>query len=213
MFWPYPMGAGVGDPTILILAAGRSARMRGADKLLLLVDGVAQLRRITLAALETGCPVLVALAPEQTARHAAIHDLPVRVVVVSDPDEGMAASIRAGVRALPQAGPAMIVPADMPALGEADLLALIAAQDAQPGKILRGAALGRPGHPVIFPTDLVGALQMLSGDEGARGLIACHAHRVQLVPLPAQNATLDLDTPEEWAEWLRNREAESRGKQ
>ena len=84
----------------------------------------------------------------------------------------MAASIRAGVRALPQAGPAMIVPADMPALGEADLLALIAAQDAQPGKILRGAAQGRPGHPVIFPPDLIGVLQALTGDEGARGVIA-----------------------------------------
>lgn len=203
----------MGDPSILILAAGRSARMRGADKLLLQVDGVAQLRRIALAALATGCPVLVALAPEQNARRAVIHDLPVRVVVVSDADEGMAASIRAGVRALPQAGPAMIVPADMPALGEADLLALIAAQGAQPGKILRGAAQGRPGHPVIFPPDLIGALQALTGDEGARGVIARHAHRVQLVPLPGENATLDLDTPEEWAEWLRNREAECRGKQ
>ena len=203
----------MGEPTILILAAGRSARMRGADKLLMQIDGVAQLRRIALAALATGCPVLVALAPEQTARRAAIHDLPVRVVVVADADEGMAASIRAGVRALPQVGPVMIVPADMPALDEADLQVLIAVQGAQPGMILRGAAQGRPGHPVIFPPDLVGALQGLTGDAGARGLIARHADRVQLVPLPRQNAVLDLDTPEEWAEWLRNREAESRGKQ
>ena len=201
------------EPTILILAAGRSARMRGADKLLQQVDGVAQLRRIALAALATGCPVLVALAPEQTARRAAIHDLPLGMVAVVDADEGMAASIRAGVRALPQACAVMIVPADMPALGETDLRALIAAQDAQPGMILRGAAQGRPGHPVIFPPDLVDALQGLTGDEGARGLIARHAHRVQLVPLPGENATLDLDTPEEWAEWLRHYEAESRGKQ
>lgn len=201
------------EPTILILAAGRSARMRGADKLLQQVDGVAQLRRIALAALATGCPVLVALAPEHAARRAAIHDLPVGMVAVADADEGMAASIRAGVRALPPASAVMIVPADMPALGEADLRALMAAQDAQPGMILRGAAQGRPGHPVIFPPDLVGALQGLTGDEGARGLIARHAHRVQLVPLPGENATLDLDTPEEWAEWLRHYEAESRGKQ
>lgn len=203
----------MGELSILILAAGRSARMRGVDKLLQQVDGVAQLRRIALAALATGRPVLVALAPEQTARRAAIHDLPMGVVAVADADEGMAASIRAGVRALPQGGPVMIVPADMPALGEADLRALIEAHEAQPRLILRGASQGYPGHPVIFPQDLVGALHALSGDAGARGLIARLAHRVQLVPLPEQNATLDLDTPEEWAEWLRNREADSRGKQ
>lgn len=195
----------MGEATILILAAGRSARMRGVDKLLIQIDGVAQLRRVALAALATGRPVLVALAPDQTARHAAIQDLPVSVVTVADADEGMAASIRAGVRALPQACAVMILPADMPALGQADLEALLAAHDAQPGMILRAASHGRPGHPVVFPQDMRAALLLLAGDEGARGLIARHADRVRLVPLPGQNATLDLDTPEEWAEWLQRR--------
>lgn len=195
----------MGEATILILAAGRSARMRGADKLLIQIDGIAQLRRIALAALATGRPVLVALAPEQSVRRAAIQDLPVSLVAVTDADEGMAASIRAGVRALPQGCAVMILPADMPALEQADLEALLAAHDAQPGMILRGASLDRPGHPVVFPQDMLSALLLLAGDEGARGLIARRADQVQLVPLPGQNATLDLDTPEEWAEWLQRR--------
>lgn len=186
--------------TGLVLAAGAARRMRGADKLLQQVGGVPQLARITRAALDAGLVVRVALRPDRPARMAAVADMGAQLVMVADADSGMAASIRAGAAGV--GGALMILPADMPDLGAPEIAALAAAQRAWPRAILRGAtADGRAGHPVVIPADLVPALAGLTGDAGARALIAAHPERLRLVALPGEAALTDLDTPEDWAAW------------
>lgn len=188
----------MGALAILLLAAGRASRMRGADKLLERVDGVALIRRQALAALSTGCPVVVALPLPEGDRGAALSGLDLTRVTVPDAAEGMAASIRAGTAALsPDATGVMILPADMPELTGADLRTMA---DGFCGRTLRATgADGTPGHPVIFPAASFGALAALRGDTGARALLA--EGGVDTLPLPARHALTDLDTPEDWAAW------------
>lgn len=189
-------------PVILILAAGAASRMRGADKLLEPVAGVPQLARLARAALSTGWRVIVTLPPDRPARQAVLAGLAADRLVVPDAATGMSASIRAGVAAAAQAPRLMILPADLPELGAADLAQVIARSDQHPQAILRGTAEdGTPGHPVIFPADLFPDLARLTGDEGARAVLRAHAGRIVAVALRGQHATLDLDTPEAWAEW------------
>ncbi len=188
-------------PAILILAAGAARRMAGVDKLLQPVGGQPQLRRIALAALATGSPVIVTLPTEAAARQQVLADLPVRIVAVPDAGEGMAASIRRGALAAGEGGALMILPADLPGLTVADLALLLDSHQADPTLILRGASGEQPGHPVLIPADLVPALQGLAGDEGARGLLQGQDQRLRLLALPGDHATLDLDTPEAWADW------------
>ncbi|NUB43317.1 nucleotidyltransferase family protein [Fertoebacter nigrum] len=186
--------------TILILAAGASSRMRGGDKLLEEVAGHPLLARQARAALDTGCPVRVALPPDRPARHAALDGLDVDVVTVADANTGMAASIRAGVAGLP--GAVLLLLADLPEITRDDLERVLAAQPADPDMILRGtAADGTPGHPVLFPPWAVPALARLTGDTGARDLLKAEAARTRLIALPDAHATTDLDTPEDWAAW------------
>lgn len=192
---------------IVILGAGASSRMRGADKLLACVDGVAQLRRVALTALMTGQRVIVVLAAQSAARHTAVQDLPVTVVAVAPDPLAMSASLRAGAAVCHAGRAVMILPADMPDLDARDLWALVQAHRATPQAILRGADAGQAGHPVVIPVDLVPALQDLVGDRGARDLIAAHLARLQLVDLPPGHATKDLDTPEDWAAWHASRAA------
>ncbi|MGB8813068.1 MAG: NTP transferase domain-containing protein, partial [Paracoccaceae bacterium] len=97
-------------PAILILAAGSSSRMRGADKLLERIDGVPQIARITQAALATGCPVLVALPPDRPLREKAIAALNVTRITIENAAEGMAASIREGVAHAGNSPGLMILP-------------------------------------------------------------------------------------------------------
>lgn len=189
-------------PAILILAAGASKRMRGADKLLEQVEGEALLRRIARAAVQTGAPVYVALPPDRPARRLALADLAVKVVVVADAALGMSASIRAGVLAAQTAPGLMILPADMPELDGDDLRCLIAAFTQHPGQIWRATASdGTQGHPVVFPAGVMGDLAALQGDEGARQVLVRHAAQLSLLALPARHAITDLDTPEDWAAW------------
>jgi molybdenum cofactor cytidylyltransferase len=190
----------VTQTTILILAAGQSSRMRGADKLLQLIDGVPQLRRAALAAMATSCPVLVALPPD-SPRSRAVQELPLAILSVPDAAEGIAASLRAGTRAAVLEHALLMLPADMPEIDTTDLQALLAVHQTLPNAILRGASAGAPGHPVLIPADLRPALHSLRGDTGARDLIRAHSDRLHLVPLPGQHATLDLDTPEDWQAW------------
>ena len=195
-------------PEILILAAGSSSRMRGGDKLLESIDNEPQLTRITRAALATGLPVSVALPPDRPARAACLIGLPVQLVTVPNPADGMAASLAAGVRALPEGAPLLLLLADLPEITAEDLHRFLAAWASDPDHIARGtAADGIPGHPVGFPADLRPELLMQTGDQGARDVIARHKHRLRLIALPDQHATTDLDTPEDWARWRETRPA------
>lgn len=197
------------DILILIPAAGAGRRMRGADKVLQLVDGRPLLARQAARARATGCPVLVTLpapgAVATQARARALAGLDVSVVPVPEAAEGMAASVRAGARAALAAGASglMVLPADMPDLETADLNALCAAFTAKDAAaIVRGASsAGQAGHPVILPASLLPEAAQLRGDTGARALVQGGWARVLLLRLPGQRACTDLDTPEAWAEW------------
>jgi CTP:molybdopterin cytidylyltransferase MocA len=189
---------------ILIPAAGASSRMRGGDKLLEPVDGTPQLARAAAAALATGCPVAVTLRPDDPTRAAALHDLPVTIIAVPDAASGMSASLRRGAAACPPGHALMVLPADMPDLGTADLSAVLAAQTRHPDRILRAtAADGTPGQPVLFPPAHLPRFTGLAGDQGARGLLA--GQDVGPVRLPGTRAITDLDTPEDWAAWRAQR--------
>lgn len=191
---------------ILILAAGSSSRMRGADKLLEPVAGEPLLTRIARAALATGQTVTVVLPPDRPLRHSAIAGLPVRVVVADRASEGMAESIKAGIAATDAGRGVMLLLADLPEITAEDLRALIDRWAQEPDAILRGTAVdGTPGHPVCFPAHLREELATLEGDEGARSVLVRHRARLLPVALPEGHATTDLDTPEDWAAWRAGR--------
>lgn len=186
--------------TLLLLAAGASSRMGGRDKLLEPVGGEPLLRRQARAAVASGAPVIVALPPDRPERLAALHGLELAPVIVPEAAQGMGRSLATGARAAGRPGGLMILPADMPGLGTPEIRAMLDAFDGQ--AILRGCTPeGTPGHPVLFPRDLLPELADLSGDAGAREVLVRHCERVRPVPLPGLSALTDLDTPEDWVAW------------
>ncbi len=188
-------------PLLVIPAAGQSARMRGADKLLEEVGGRSLLRRQAMAALETGCPVVVMLPPDTLARRAALSGLHVTIVEVPDAAEGMGATLRAAAR-LPDEGQALaVLLPDVPGLGSADIVQVVEAfERAGSEQVTRATDPdGRPGTPVIFPHPMLRRFSKLTGDDGGRWLI--DKATLVTVPFPDTRATRDLDTPEDWVRW------------
>ncbi len=192
---------------ILIPAAGFGTRMRGADKLLQDVDGMPLLRRVALRALGAAPLVLVTLPDLDGPRAEALTGLDLQLIPVPDNTTGMAASLRRGAAQVPRDHAVMIVPADMPDLTEQDFLSVINAFKANLEPSLQQGRTrdGVPGHPVLFPPDCLPAFADLTGDQGARQIVMANSHRLQRVELPGQNALIDLDTPEAWAEWRAHR--------
>ena len=84
------------SPLLLIPAAGAARRMRGADKLLETIGGTPLLRRQTMAAMTTGCPVVVTLPEGASDRRDVLRGLAIRIETVPEAAEGMAASLRHG---------------------------------------------------------------------------------------------------------------------
>lgn len=184
--------------TILLLAAGASSRMRGADKLLEDVAGGPLLRVVAARCAKAG-RLRVVLPEGNAARAGMLDGLECEVVTVPAGGD-MSASLRAGVTGL--AGPVLVALADMPEVTAHDMHLMIALSRQAPDAILRAAGRdGTPGNPVLFPASLLKDLRQITGDKGARDLLQRHARKVRLVPLPGQNALTDLDTPEDWAAW------------
>lgn len=191
------------DLLILVPAAGSSRRMRGRDKLLETVEGQPMLARTVRLATATGAPVLVTLPPDgpfATARRAVLVGSGAHSLVVTDASEGMATSLRAGAIHAEGAAGLMVLLPDMPDIDAADLAGLIRAFARDPTRVVRGAGpAGEPGHPVILPERMLPAVTRLAGDCGAQRLLA--GEQIRLCPLPDRHALIDLDAPEDWADW------------
>jgi molybdenum cofactor cytidylyltransferase len=189
---------------ILILAAGASSRMgRGRDKLMQDANGIPLLARVIARAVATGLPLYVTIPGPNHPRANLVRDGGGVPVIVTNWADGMSASIQAGLAALPNGTPGvMILPGDMPDLQSKDLQDIAHTAQTNPAAIIRATADdATPGHPVVFPADLFGELANLSGDAGARAVIAAHKNRLILHALPGTRALVDLDTQADWDAW------------
>lgn len=187
--------------TILLLAAGRSTRMRGTDKLMELVAGEPLIRNRALACLKTGIRTLAVLPKDRVERAIALDDTDAVQIIAEQSGRGLSHSLRAGIDRV-QTEFAMIMLADLPALTSDDLLAVLKRAQSSGARITRGASqTGQPGHPVVIHRSVFPELRALSGDQGAQPVLSSYEDRTELVALPGRNAILDLDTPEDWAHW------------
>ena len=191
---------------IVILAAGQSSRMRGADKLLELVSGAPLIRRQAEMALSTGLPVWIALPTNRSMRVTALHGLPVKLVIVPDAEMGLAHSIRAANAAVPSDLSLLLLLADLPDITADDLRKLCLAADERPNSIVRATTdTGQPGHPIVLPASFRARLSLLTGDQGAKEILKQHVSDTVFVALAGKRALTDLDTPEQWAIWRTQR--------
>lgn len=189
----------VANIAVVLLAAGLSRRM-GQNKLLRrLPNGQTLLEDRLRMINEAGIAPYVA-RPAGSSKFDITNGQAISIAV-SDNSLGLGHSLSVAVRALPtDISGIMVLLADLPDLTADDLRMMIATFDGK--TILRGASSdGKPGHPVIFPTQYRPQLEALSGDHGARSLLT--SENVQLVRLPGQNAVRDLDTPADWDAWTK----------
>ncbi len=204
-------GTAKGKVAIILLAAGQSRRMRGRDKLLEPVGAGTMLEHAAKAALASRADtVLVALPPQADARRARLAGLAVRQINAPDFAEGMGGSLRNAMAHIgPEYSAAIVALADMPEITPSHYNALITAYNpAKNHEICRAQTEGgSKGHPVLFGRRFFEALGDSQGDTGGKAVVQSSADYVLDVPTKGEGARLDLDTPEAWDVWRRDRDS------
>jgi molybdenum cofactor cytidylyltransferase len=183
----------------IILAAGQSRRMGGANKMLAEIAGKPLARIAAEQALASRArPVIVVTGHERAAVEAALNGLPVERVHNPDFAHGLSTSLQAGLRALPaDADAAIIGLADMPRVDAALLDQLIASFDPEKGALIVLPTIeGKRGNPVLWSRRFFGDLMAIEGDVGARHLIDRYPEAVAELPVANRAALIDVDTPE-----------------
>lgn len=177
----------------IILAAGASSRL-GRPKQLLRWQN-RSLLELTVANATSLLPerVFVVLGAHAEAIHNTTALGHVRVIHNPNWREGIASSIRTGIRALPKsADAALMLLCDQPLLGREHLQTLLDAWHREPTRIIASRYHQMPGVPALFPASYFNELLTLAGDQGAKRLLLKYSR--SLLQLSLREAELDIDT-------------------
>jgi len=183
----------------VVLAAGRSTRMGGPNKLLAEIRGRPLVRIVVEEALASlAKPVIVVVGHQRGEVEKALASLPVQFIHNPDFAQGLGTSLKAGIAAVPaDADGAIVCLADMPQVDASLLNRLIAAFDPDRGALIAMPTVeGRRGNPVLWSRRFFPDLMAIEGDVGARNLIARYGEAVVEVPVTGKGALVDVDTPE-----------------
>ncbi len=183
----------------VVLAAGRSSRMGGPNKLLAEIGGRPLVRIVVDAVLASRArPVVVVTGHQRDKVEAALAGLPVKFVHNPHFADGLGTSLKAGIAALPaEADGAIVCLGDMPQVDAALIDRLIGAFDPDHGALVVLPTIdGKRGNPVVWSRRFFPDLMAVEGDVGARYLIGRYTEAVAEVPLTGTAALTDVDTPE-----------------
>ncbi|MCS5718937.1 nucleotidyltransferase family protein [Herbiconiux sp. CPCC 205763] len=186
---PTPPGA-VG----ILLAAGEGRRMGRPKALVVGDDGEPWLVRGVRVLRESGCAHVIVVLGAEAARVRALlaGDPAVRVVEAAGWQEGIGASLRAGLAEVDHPTYAVITLVDLPEL-RPEAIRRVAAR-ATETTLRQAFYAGRPGHPVVIGAAHFAPLgETLHGDIGARPYLRTHdAEAVDCTDLGGGD---DVDAP------------------
>lgn len=186
----------------LVLAAGRSTRMGGPNKLLLDIEGRPMVAHAVEALTASKADsVTVVTGHQAEAVRQALDGFDVRFVHNPDYEDGISTSLKAGLAAVgAEADGAIVCLGDMPGVTAAHVNRLIAAFDPGEGRsICVPMTDGKRGNPVLWARAFFDAMSAVKGDVGARHLIGANEEHVCEVAFDDAAVLDDIDTPASFA--------------
>jgi len=184
----------------VVLAAGSSRRF-GVTKQLAILRGAPLLQHAIDALAAAGVDELIVVTGHDADAVELGVELPSGARFVRNPDHalGQASSLAAAIHDLDDRSEAAVVLlADQPGVDPDHLRALIDGFRTSRARIVRLSYRDGPG-PSLLSREVYGQAGHLSGDVGARVLIASHPEWVDEVAVDA-DAPRDVDRPEDLAE-------------
>jgi molybdenum cofactor cytidylyltransferase len=187
-------------PTIaaIVLAAGRSRRMAPHNKLLVADrTGKPMIARVVDNVLSSKTrPILVVTGHQSEQVQHALGGRPVRYVHADDYAEGLSASLKSGIAAVPEeCSAALVCLGDMPLVTGRMIDRLLGTYDPDEGRlIVLPTFRGKQGNPMLWDRQFFPEILQISGDSGARFLLGKHLEVVTEVEMADDAVLRDFDT-------------------
>jgi molybdenum cofactor cytidylyltransferase len=185
---------------VIVLAAGRGSRFGDeSPKTLARLGERPLVAHAVASASASGLRPLVVVVGCQAADVAAAAGDDVEVIENPFWAEGMSTSLRAGLAAVVADRTVTAVAvalADQPRIG-ADAYRRLVGAHAEGAELAVATYGGKRGHPVLIGRSYWDEAMKMTGDQGARTLLA--AHPVTEVPCDGTGEATDVDTPDDLA--------------
>ena len=187
-------------PTIaaIVLAAGRSRRMAPHNKLLVADrTGKPMIARVVDNVLSSKTrPILVVTGHQSEQVQHALGGRPVRYVHADDYAEGLSASLKSGIAAVPEeCSAALVCLGDMPLVTGRMIDRLLGTYDPDEGRlIVLPTFRGKQGNPMLWDRRFFSEILQISGNSGARFLLGKHLEVVTEVEMADDAVLRDFDT-------------------
>ena len=186
--------------SLIVLAAGKSTRMRGKNKLLTRIEDKPIIRRVVENALNSKVDeVIVVLGWEAERIRDELQDLPCRFVVNIDYEKGQSSSVKAGLKEVGATTQAVLVlPGDVALIDPRSINRVLEAYNHERKPIVVAAHNGRLGHPILLGRELFGEIEQIDeASFGLKSVVKKHEQAMRLVETDSENAIRDMDTPED----------------
>ena len=187
----------------IILAAGASSRM-GRPKALLPIGPdvfVTRLCRTLASAGIDDTVVVTGAASREIGDAIRAAGLQPRLVENPAPERGQLSSLLVGLGVADKPGVEAVLVSlvDAPLVAASTVEAVVEAWRTTHAPLVRPVKDGRHGHPVLFARALFDELRHADPGQGAKAVVRAHAKDAVEVRVDDEGATLDIDTPEDYA--------------
>jgi molybdenum cofactor cytidylyltransferase len=193
------MSAPAARVAAIVLAAGEGKRF-GGRKLQAPLDGKPLVQHVIDAANASSLsPVVVVTGSDADALLAGLRLGAARAVHNAEYAHGQAGSLALGLRSVGDADAAVVLLGDQPRVAPALLEALVVRQRESGAAAVVSSSNGRRMPPTLLHRDLWPAVLALTGDVGAREVLAGRDDVVAVEVGGALGALDDVDTPDDHA--------------
>jgi len=189
--------------SMVILAAGKSTRTPGRNKLLAKVEGVPMIRRVVQTALSSKVDeVIVVVGWEEEKIRSAIAGINCKVTLNRNFELGQSSSVKAGLAEINEASSAvLILPGDVAKIETKSINLVIEKYDRDGYLIVVAGHEGRSGHPILFDKKLFPEIEHISEETfGLKAVVKKHQGEVYLVETGSTHVLRDFDTSKDLEE-------------
>ncbi len=191
---------------LVLLAAGASNRL-GRPKQLLPYKGKTLLKHAVQLAVDAVLnPIVIVMGANEGLLTKEFEESQATIVINNVWEEGMASSIRTGLKKMlelePTINSVIMMVCDQPYVTVQLLQHLITQRNKTGKPIIASSYKNNLGTPALFDVGIFNELMQLKGDTGAKKILNNHPEWVAVIDFPM--GEIDIDTEEDYNELLRH---------